>query len=105
MTLLFLSLGDPVAALVGRQMPGPRISGKSPVGTIAFIGVCLLVVLSLTKIGVVEYHWGLLVGAVVAGVAELISLPLLSKVRLGGVLDDNLTVPLVSGLVMQFLGV
>ena len=45
--LFFLALGDPVAALVGRQMPGPRISGKSPVGTLAFVGASLLVVVFL----------------------------------------------------------
>ena len=37
--MLFLSLGDPAAAIVGRSMPGPRILGKSPLGTAAFIGV------------------------------------------------------------------
>ena len=28
--MLYLSLGDPAAAIVGRQMPGPRLLGKSP---------------------------------------------------------------------------
>ena len=28
--LLFLAVGDPVAALVGTRTPGPRIFGKSP---------------------------------------------------------------------------
>ncbi|GIT01674.1 MAG: hypothetical protein CM1200mP27_02990 [Chloroflexota bacterium] len=28
--MFFLSLGDPAAAIVGREMPGPRLLGKSP---------------------------------------------------------------------------
>ena len=93
--LLFLSLGDPAAALVGRGMPGPRIFGKSPVGTAAFIAVSWAVVGVLVFAGVVEYHWGLIAGAVAAGLAELAPLPV----------DDNLTVPIAAGAVMFFLGV
>ena len=92
-SLLFLSLGDPAAALVGRPMPGPRIWGKSPGGTAAFLAVSLAVVGLLTGVGVIEYHWGLLVGAAVAALVELASLPP----------DDNLTVPLISGGAMHFL--
>ena len=89
--LLFLSLGDPAAALVGRPMPGPRFFGKSPVGTLAFIGVSLLVGAALVAAGIAPFHWGLLAGAVVAGLVELAPLP--------G--DDNLWVPLIAGAVMQ----
>ena len=91
--MLFLSLGDPVAALVGRRMPGPRLFAKSPVGTAAFVGVSLLVVTALVGSGAFQYHWGLLVGAVVAGLVELTPVPL----------DDNLTIPLISGAVMHLL--
>jgi glycerol-3-phosphate acyltransferase PlsY len=93
--MLFLSLGDPVASLIGRRMPGPRLFAKSPGGTAAFVGVSLLVVTTLTGSGVFQYHWGLLVGAVVAGLVELTPIPL----------DDNLTIPLLSGAVMHLLGV
>ena len=92
-SLLFLSLGDPAAALVGRAMPGPRIRGKSPGGTAAFFAVSLAVVGLLGAAGVIEYHWGLLVGAAVAALVELASLPP----------DDNLTIPLISGGAMHFL--
>lgn len=91
--LLFLSIGDPVAALVGRRMIGPRIFGKSPLGTLAFIGVSFLVVTILVSSSVIQYHWGLLAGAVVAGLVELAPMPL----------DDNLTIPLLSGAVMHLL--
>jgi len=91
--LLFLSLGDPAAALVGRPVPGPRILGKSPVGTVAFVGASMLVVAALVTAGVFEFHWALVVAAVVAGLTELAPLPL----------DDNLTVPLISGACAQYL--
>ena len=104
--MLFLSLGDPAAALVGRRMPGPRVFGKSPGGTAAFVAVSLAVVALLVGIGVVEYHWGLVAGAVIAGLVELTPLPLpLGKGRHRWVLDDNLAIPLISGAVMQILGV
>ncbi len=91
--LLFLSLGDPSAALVGRPIPGPRIFGKSPVGTLAFVVVSLLVVALLVTTDVMAFHWVFIVAAIVAGLVELAPLPL----------DDNLTVPLVSGACAQYL--
>ena len=93
--LLFLSLGDPAAALVGRRMPGPRLFGKSPGGTLAFVALGLVTVGVLTGSGAIDYHWGLLVGALIAGLVELAP----------GYPDDNLTIPLVAGASMHFLGV
>ncbi len=91
--LLFLSLGDPAAALVGRPLPGPRLLGKSPVGTLAFIGVSLAALGVLASVGVAEFTWILVGAAVVAGLAELAPLPL----------DDNLSVPLLSGAFAQYV--
>jgi len=93
--MLFLSLGDPVAALVGRRTRGPRVWGKSPAGTAAFIAVSLAAVGVLVGGNAIEFHWGLLVGAGIAGLVELASLPP----------DDNLAVPLVAAAAMHFLGV
>lgn len=93
--LLFLALGDPAAAVVGRRMPGPRIFGKSPGGTAAFVALCLVTVGVLTGSGAVDYHWGLLIGALIAGLVELAPVDL----------DDNLTIPLIAGASMHFLGV
>lgn len=93
--LLFLSLGDPAAALVGRRMPGPRIFGKSPVGTAAFIAVSWMVVGGMVVGGVVDYHWGLIAGAVAAGLTELAPAPV----------DDNLSVPIVAATAMHIFGV
>lgn len=92
--LLFLSLGDPVAALVGRRMPGPRIFGKSPGGTLAFVAVAAAVAGVLVGSGVADWHWGLLVGGVIAALVELMPLKL----------DDNLTIPIISGAFMYLMG-
>ena len=89
----YLSLGDPAAALVGRPMPGPRLWGKSPAGTLAFITVSLLAAAVLVGAGFMPWHWGFAVGAIVAGLVELLPLP--------G--DDNLWVPLAAGAAMQLL--
>lgn len=91
--LLYLAIGDPAAALVGTRTPGPRIFGKSPGGTLAFVGVSLLVVLILVSSGFIQYHWGLIVGAVIAAGVELAPVPL----------DDNLTIPLLAGTAMHFM--
>ena len=87
----YLSLGDPAAALVGRPLPGPRLFGKSPAGTLAFISVSLLAAALLVGAGFMPWHWGFAAGAIVAGLVELLPLP--------G--DDNLWVPLAAGAVMQ----
>lgn len=92
--MFFLSLGDPVAALVGRRMPGPRILGKSPLGTAAFIGVGAGAAAILIATDSIDHHWAIWVGAAVAGGAELASIPP----------DDNLSVPLLAGTAMHFLG-
>ena len=92
--MLFLALGDPAAALVGRRMPGPRLFGKSPVGTIAFLVVSLLIVAALVGSGRFPYHWALLVGGAVAALVELAPVPP----------DDNLTIPLAAGGAMHLLG-
>ncbi len=93
--LLFLSLGDPAAALVGRRMPGPRLRGKSLGGTAAFVAVSLVVVAVLVGSDAIDYHWALWVGAGIAGLVELASVPP----------DDNLSIPLLAGAAMHFLGV
>ena len=92
--MLFLSLGDPAAAIVGRSMPGPRILGKSPLGTAAFIGVGVGAVAVLVAADGIDHHWALWVGAGVAGVVELASIPP----------DDNLAIPLITGTAMFVLG-
>jgi glycerol-3-phosphate acyltransferase PlsY len=92
--LLFLSLGDPLAALVGGRTGGPRAFGKSLWGTLAFLVASLAAAGALSAGGVVEPRWPLLLGALVAALVELLPLPL----------NDNLTIPLFSGGAMSLLG-
>ncbi len=91
----FLALGDPAAALVGRRAPGPRLWGKSLVGTLAFLTVSISTVGLGVWWGVLPYHWGLLAGAAAAALAELLPLPA----------DDNLSIPMVAGAMMWLAGV
>ena len=93
--MFFLSLGDPAAAIVGRRMPGPRLLGKSPGGTAAFAVVGAAVAGALLGFGVIEFHWGLWAGAVIAALVELAGIPP----------DDNLTIPLIAGTAMWAMGV
>lgn len=91
--LLFISLGDPVAALVGSRVAGPRLGGKSPLGSLAFVIVGLASASVLMAVDILEYHWAIAVGAAIAALAELVPLPI----------DDNLTVPLISGAAITLL--
>ena len=91
--LFFLAFGDPVAALVGSRVGGVRVLSKSPWGSLAFVLVGLATVGVLSGTGAVSYHWALLVGAAIAALVELAPLPL----------DDNLTIPLISGAAMDLM--
>lgn len=93
--LLFLSLGDPAAAIVGRRMPGPRLLGKSPGGTAAFAAIGAAAASALLAFGAIEYHWALWPGAIIAALVELAGIPP----------DDNLTIPLIAGTAMWAMGV
>ena len=56
--MFFLSLGDPAAAMVGRRMPGPRLFGKSPVGTAAFAATGAAVAALLVGTGAIGTSLG-----------------------------------------------
>ena len=91
--ILFLSLGDPAAAIVGRRMPGFRIRNKSPLGTVAFICVGSGAAAILVAANGIDHYWAIWVGAGVAGVVELASIPP----------DDNLAIPILAGSAMYLL--
>ncbi len=95
LALFFLSLGDPMAALVGGRVRRARIFGKSPLGSVAFFVVGLVTVAVLSVVSVVSFQWTLALGAGVAALVELLPLPM----------DDNVTVPLLSGGAMVLVGV
>lgn len=83
-SLLFLTLGDSSAALIGTRYGYHKICGKSVEGSTACFVVCSLV-------GYLLLEWVGIVGAAAATVIELVPLPV----------DDNLRIPLVSGGLMH----
>ena len=94
LAVLFTALGDPVAAMVGIRFPGKPIFGKSLWGTAVMVVVGLAVAGAMHVAGVIDFRWAIAVGALVAGIAELLPIPL----------DDNLRVPLLAGAAMSLLG-
>lgn len=86
--LTFLVLGDTAAAFAGKRFGRPTYWGKSIQGSVA----CFLVCLAIGS-GVLPDERVALVGAVVATIAEALPLPM----------DDNMRVPIVSGLAMQVM--
>jgi len=87
-SLYFGAIGDPVAALVGKNYGVARFpNGKSFGGTAAMLAVCAGLGVAISGFGAVA-----LAGAGVAAIVELVSLKV----------DDNLSVPLVSGAAMTF---
>jgi dolichol kinase len=83
-SLLFLTLGDSAAALVGTRYGRHKIFQKSVEGSTACFLVCSLV-------GFFMLGWIGVVGALAATIIELLPIPV----------DDNLRIPLVSGGLMQ----
>lgn len=87
--LCFLTLGDLCAALIGKQWGRIKLfSRKSLEGSLACFVVCIAVALLMRLHPAVA-----ITGALVATVVELLPI---------GV-DDNITMPLISGFAMHFL--
>ena len=88
--ITFDILGDVASAMIGRKFGHHKIRGqKSFEGAAGFLVVALLIIVIMPK---VPYTVGI-VGAVVASLVEAVSI----------YRDDNLTVPLSSGLVMYLM--
>ncbi|MCX7999164.1 MAG: dolichol kinase [Leptospiraceae bacterium] len=116
LAMAYLLVGDPFAAYFGAKYGKYRFyNGKSLVGVVAFIiassiaGVLLMYIFyatygdspfalfrsnELNKIGILL----VIVGAVSAALAEFFS-----GHALGGLLEDNLLIPVVSAIVLAFL--
>lgn len=87
-SLTFLIIGDTVAALVGKRFGTPRYWGKSFQGSLACLVSCLIIGAAFLDNPVV-----IVAGALAATIAEALPVPM----------DDNMRVPIVSGLVMQLV--
>jgi dolichol kinase len=86
--LTFLIIGDTVAAVIGKKFGTPRYWGKSFEGSLACFVSCLLIGAAL-----LDNVWVLVTGSAAAAIAEALPVPM----------DDNMRVPIVSGLVMQLV--
>ena len=89
-TLFFIALGDPAAAVVGKRLGITRFhNGRSLEGSFVMFATCLLVARWLGG-----FTWSVsAVSALIAAVTELYS----------GKIDDNVTVPLLSGAALVAL--
>lgn len=85
----YIILGDCASAMVGRIYGQTKIEKKSLEGSLAFLSICLLVALLLPGLP----FWVGAIGALIATGVEALSIPL----------NDNLSVPLASGLIMEIL--
>jgi phytol kinase len=96
--LLFLSLGDSAAALVGKHFGRIRLVGHRTLeGSLAAFNTCLVVSLFALWVSP-EFGWHftpvtLIVGSLVATVSELVYMPL----------DDNFRIPVFAGLAMELI--
>lgn len=91
--MLFLIFGDASSAIVGTYFGRTKILNKSLEGSLAFLGTCLLIGL-VAKVTNMGLAWPVIIaGAFTATITELLSLPV----------DDNFTIALSSGLVMELV--
>jgi dolichol kinase len=89
LALTFIIVGDPAAAIIGIKYGRHRFKNKSLEGSLAFLAMALIAALIVHNIRPAVA----IPGAVVAAFTEAVSFRV----------DDNATVPLVSGLFMTLL--
>ena len=88
--MVIIVVGDTAAAIVGRSIGKIKlINSKSLEGSLAFI---LFALIALTPIRGLNFPLGL-IGVVVGSIIEILPIPI----------DDNITVPIIAGAVMQLL--
>lgn len=90
--LTFVALGDPMAGMVGERWGKPKMRGKSLVGSGACLLSCLVAGAILSAITHVALSL-VVIGALCATLIEFLSLRI----------NDNLTIPLVSGGAMMLV--
>ena len=89
-SLLFLSIGDLMATVIGEKYGRRMAFNKSFEGSLACLASCLLIGMLMTRIGPTMVLPVAIVGAVSATIVELLPIPI----------DDNLTIPLFSAAIM-----
>ena len=86
--LSFLVIGDTAAAVIGKRFGKKLFWGKSLAGSSACFVSCLLIGFVL-----LTNQWVILAGALAATIVEALPVPM----------DDNMRVPIASGLIMQLV--
>jgi dolichol kinase len=89
--ICFLAFGDVAATTVGERYGRTRIGDKSLEGTAAFAVAALFSGFLLSLLGAPVEGWVIILGAITAAGVELLPIPL----------NDNLTIPVVSGGLME----
>ena len=90
--LLFLSVGDTFAAIIGMKFPFIRVGGKTISGSISGFIACVIAGLI---IDISISYQILLFGAFMAMLIELLPLPI----------NDNVSIPIFSGLSMYYYSI
>ena len=89
--LLFMSIGDSFAAIFGQKYGYTKIGDKSLEGTLAFIISCVIVAMFIPGLNL---YTGI-VAIIISSYVELFS---------GKKLSDNLLIPIVAAMIIQFVG-
>ncbi len=89
LALAFIIVGDPASALIGRKFGRHKFKSKSLEGSLAFLAAAILIAFVMPEVPLTVK----IIGALVATITEAVSFRV----------DDNATVPLVSGLVMTLI--
>lgn len=87
--LIFMSLGDTAAGLIGQKFGKHKVGTKTWEGFLAGLIICIIVAINFPFLPLKIS----LVGALVAMIMELLPIPL----------DDNFKIPLGSGAIMMML--
>jgi len=88
----FVIVGDTFAAMFGQNIKGPRIFKKTLIGSLAYFGSNLIVVVVLHSLLDIPF-WILFSGALMSTIFEALPLPW----------DDNFSVPILTGIGMSLI--
>lgn len=89
LAILFIVVGDTAGAIVGRIWGRRRFRNKTLEGSASFFIACCIAALFVPGIP----WWLKIVGALIATIVEALTI----------YIDDNLTVPIISGALMQLI--
>lgn len=93
--IIYLSIGDMSAVLIGSKFGKTKIFNKTLEGTIAFFVSTIAVMLVLRFFGILYLTTtGIIIGAIICAVVEVLPIHV----------DDNLTIPVVGAFILNLFG-